>query len=88
MNKAKVMISMSEEFLSEIDEIAKEEKRSRSDLLREAINLYLKGRKKQEIPFGNPRVKNAIIIQDALANQDSLKEWNSTAEIRRWREKR
>ena len=88
MNKAKVMISMSEDFLSEIDKIAKEEKRSRSDLLREAINLYLKGRKEQKIPIRNPRVKNAIIIQDNLAHQDILKEWDSTAELRRWREKR
>jgi metal-responsive CopG/Arc/MetJ family transcriptional regulator len=88
MNKAKVMISMSEDFLSEIDKIAKEEKRSRSDLLREAINLYLKGRKEQKIPIRNPRVKNAIIIQDNLAHQDILKEWDSTDEIRRWREKR
>ena len=87
MSKAKVMISISEDFLSEIDQIAKEENRSRSDLLREAISLYLKDRKGDVIPGQNTRIQNAITIQDAIAHQDTLREWNSTAEIRRWREK-
>ena len=88
MNKAKVMISVSKDFLSEIDKIAKEEKRSRSDLLREAINLYLKSRKEQAIPIRNSRIRSAVAIQDDLTHQDTLKEWNSTDEIHKWRENR
>ena len=88
MNKSRVMISISEDSLNEVDKIAEEEKRSRSDLLREAINIYLKNRKEQSTPIKNSRVINAITIQDSLAYQDTLKDWDSTSEIRKWREKR
>jgi len=88
MIETKVMLSISKDSLNEIDKIAKEENRSRSDLLREAISIYLKDRKGEAIPEQNARVQNAIIIQDAIARQDILKEWDSTAEIRRWRESR
>lgn len=36
----KVLISMSEEFLSKIDQLAKKEDRSRSELIREAVRFY------------------------------------------------
>jgi CopG family transcriptional regulator/antitoxin EndoAI len=42
-NKAtRVLISIPEKFLSEVDDKAKEEQRSRSELIREALRLYLK----------------------------------------------
>jgi predicted nucleotidyltransferase len=38
---AKVMVSFPEEFLSEVDRVAQEEHRSRSELVREALRLYI-----------------------------------------------
>jgi metal-responsive CopG/Arc/MetJ family transcriptional regulator len=88
MSRAKVMISIPEEFLAEIDKAATEENRSRSEFLREAARLYLEIRKNPVTPGQDPRVQKAIAIQDMLAHQDTLPEWNSTVEIRRWRENR
>ena len=85
MSRTKVMISIPEDFLAKIDEAAKEDNRSRSEFLREAARLYLEVREIQT-PGQDPRVQKAIAIQDALARQDALKNWDSTAEIRRWRE--
>ncbi len=85
MSRTKVMVSMPEDFLAEIDRAAKEENRSRSEFLREAARLYLKIRETPVTPGQDPRIQKAITIQDALAHQDALPEWDSTAEIRRWR---
>lgn len=38
---AKVLISMPEEFLGQIDQFADEEQRSRSELIREALRTYI-----------------------------------------------
>lgn len=43
---AKVLISMKEEFLEEIDKLADSEHRSRSELIREALRLYMRSRTK------------------------------------------
>ncbi|MCA9789667.1 MAG: ribbon-helix-helix protein, CopG family [Cyanobacteria bacterium HKST-UBA06] len=43
---AKVLISMKEEFLEEIDALAEEEHRSRSELIREALRLYMRSRQR------------------------------------------
>ena len=88
MSRAKVMISIPEEFLAEIDKVAKEESRSRSELIREAVRLYLKMRENRKPPVQNPMVQKAIAIQDTLADQDTAVEWGSAAEIRKWRERR
>ena len=88
MSRAKVMISMPEEFLTEIDEAAEEENCSRSEFLRTAVRLYLEVRETRMTPGQDPRVKKAIAIQDELARRDTMPGWDSTAEIRKWRESR
>lgn len=85
MSRLKIMISIPEEFLVEIDRAAEEEKRSRSEFIREAARFYLRVRKTRMAPGQDPRVQKAIVIQDMLAAQDTLKKWDSTAEIRKWR---
>lgn len=40
---AKVLVSMPDKFLKSIDEIANNEQRTRSELIREALRTYLKG---------------------------------------------
>ena len=88
MSRTKVMISIPEEFLAEIDIAAKEENRNRSEFMREAARLYLDVRKTYITPGQNPRVQKAIAIQDEIARRDTLKGWDSVAEIRKWRESR
>jgi CopG family transcriptional regulator/antitoxin EndoAI len=46
---AKVLISMKEEFLDEIDKLADSEHRSRSELIREALRLYMRARQKSSM---------------------------------------
>jgi metal-responsive CopG/Arc/MetJ family transcriptional regulator len=86
MAVAKVMISLSREFLAEIDRVAQEEHRTRSELFREAARLYL--RMRQAVPRDDPRIRQAVTIQDRLAAEDRAVGWDSTAELRRWRERR
>jgi len=39
---ARVLISMKDEFLEQIDEVAEKEQRSRSELIREALRFYIR----------------------------------------------
>ena len=82
---AKVMVSFPEEFLAEVDRIADEEHRSRSELLREAMRLYIEMRRGHRRPGDDPRVQSAAAAQDALAPGAGE---DSTADVRRWREAR
>lgn len=41
---AKVLISMREDFLEKIDEIADSEQRTRSELIRQALRVYIRRR--------------------------------------------
>lgn len=43
---AKVLISMREEFLDQIDEIAESEQRTRSELIRQALRVYMRRRRR------------------------------------------
>ncbi len=44
-NMARVLISMSDEFLNRVDSIATSEQRTRSELIREALRSYLRKNK-------------------------------------------
>ena len=46
---ARVLISMSDEFLSKVDSIANTEQRTRSELIREALRSYLRKSKMNNI---------------------------------------
>jgi metal-responsive CopG/Arc/MetJ family transcriptional regulator len=85
---AKVMVSFPKEFLAQIDRIAEEEHRSRSELLREAMRLYIEVRRGRRRPGDDPRVQSAVATQDALARLAPGNDENSTADVRRWRETR
>ena len=50
MGKYKVVnISMPEEFFQEVEELAKEENRTRSELYREALRQYIENRRWQKL---------------------------------------
>ncbi|MEI7474880.1 MAG: ribbon-helix-helix protein, CopG family [bacterium] len=60
---AKVLVSMPDGFLSQIDEIASMEQRTRSELIREALRSYLKRNR-----VSNPKLEEerARIIESLL----------------------
>ena len=62
-NMARVLISMPEEFLDRIDQVAEGENRTRSELIREALRSYMyKSRVKANTMAG----KNAAILEALL----------------------
>jgi len=84
----KVMVSFPREFLEQVDLVAREEHRSRSELLREAMRLYIEMRRGQRRPGDDPLVRSAVTIQDDLARVAPGTDEDSTADVRRWREAR
>ena len=56
---AKVMLSLPQELLKEIDQSAMAEHRSRSEFVREAVRSYLEEKRSSPRPIDNPRVKSA-----------------------------
>jgi hypothetical protein len=82
----KVMISFPDEFLKEVDRIAREEQRSRSELLREAMRLYITMRQGKIKPGDIPSVQRAVQIQNELARLAPGIGEDSVGEIRRWRD--
>lgn len=60
---ARVLISMPEEFLNRIDQVATGENRSRSELIREALRTYIY---KQKIKESTSSIKNADLLESLL----------------------
>jgi CopG family transcriptional regulator / antitoxin EndoAI len=60
---AKVLISMREDFLNKIDEMANIEQRTRSELIRQALRVYIRRRKKGS---AGSYTKNAEMIESLL----------------------
>lgn len=60
---ARVLISMPEEFLGKIDQVAESEQRSRSELIREALRTYIHKSRVRENSLAG---KNAAILEALL----------------------
>lgn len=60
---ARVLISMPEEFLNKIDQVADGENRSRSELIREALRTYIY---KQQVRQSASVAKNADLLESLL----------------------
>ncbi len=82
---AKVMISLPEKFLSELDEIARVEHRTRSELIREALREYFRKGKEYKRPIDNPLVKEAF---EGLRSIKWRGKFDSTKIIRKMRDSR
>jgi Arc/MetJ-type ribon-helix-helix transcriptional regulator len=82
---AKVMISLPERFLSEIDKAARSEQRTRSELIREALRAYLHGDKRFAKPIDNPHVQEAFKTLRSLTWKEKF---DSTEIIRTMRDSR
>ena len=60
---ARVLISMPEQFLGEIDNVAETENRSRSELIREALRTYIHRNKVRNSAYAS---KNAEMLEALL----------------------
>ena len=60
---ARVLISMPEDFLSRIDQVAEGENRTRSELIREALRSYMY---KSRVKSSAMASKNAAILEALL----------------------
>lgn len=82
---AKVMISLPDEFLSEVDKAAKSEHRTRSDLIREALREYFRGGNRPQKPIENSRVREAF---ETLRSLTWKEKFDSTEAIRKMHDSR
>jgi metal-responsive CopG/Arc/MetJ family transcriptional regulator len=62
-----VTASFPNELMAEVDRIACQERRSRSELLCEAVRLYIEMCQSRRRPGDDPRVQQAVASQDTLA---------------------
>ena len=60
-NMARVLISMSNDFLSKVDNVASSEQRTRSELIREALRVY-----RNKISNNLKAEENATILTELL----------------------
>ena len=60
---ARVLISMSNDFLNKVDSIAAGEQRTRSELIREALRIYIK---RNKIANNTKAQENADILSELL----------------------
>ena len=63
---ARVLISMPEKFLDEIDSVADAENRTRSELIREALRTYMY---RSQVRNGKKAATNAEILEALLGQQ-------------------
>jgi len=76
---------LSEEIVEELDTLAREEHKSRSELLREAAeNLIAEHRRRQEEERRRASLERAVAAQDRLRMKSGA--WDGVAEVRKWRE--
>ena len=84
---AKVMLSMSEELLAEIDKVAQETGRTRSGLLQYVWRLYMLDKLDRTPPGDRPGVREALDKARAASKGKSLGR-DSTEIIREMRDTR
>jgi CopG family transcriptional regulator / antitoxin EndoAI len=62
---ARVLISMKDEFLELIDEVAENEQRTRSELIREALRMYIR----RNVSLQNNRIDQETQSLEVILNQ-------------------
>ena len=61
---ARVLISMSNDFLNRVDSVASSEQRTRSELIREALRVYIK---RNRISNSLKAEENAAVLSELLS---------------------
>jgi CopG family transcriptional regulator / antitoxin EndoAI len=84
---AKVMITMPDDFLKELDKAANVEHRTRSELIREAVRAYMMNRVAAKRPslLDKPSVRAAVELQDKMRRASRGVRFDSVAFIRKMR---
>ena len=80
MSTTTVNISFQEDLLSDIDNIARKESRTRAELLREAVRMYLERKRRWDQIFAYGRSK---VVQNHLTEADVAQEISSYRKERR-----
>jgi metal-responsive CopG/Arc/MetJ family transcriptional regulator len=62
---AKVLISMQEDFLGKVDEMADKDQRSRSEFIRQALRVYIRRRRARNLN-STRYTKNAELLEALL----------------------
>lgn len=80
MKTSTVNISFSKELLDQIDETARKECRSRSELLREAARIYIDRKKRWDVIFGlaGGAAKDAVMTEGDIDREIALYRRNKT----------
>lgn len=60
---ARILVSMPDEFLNRVDEIAQTEQRTRSELVREALRGYIR---RSSVPNPQKAIENAALLDEIL----------------------
>ena len=60
---ARILVSMPDEFLSKVDQVAGDEQRTRSELVREALRTYIK---RSKLPNPRKALNNAKLLETIL----------------------
>ena len=76
----KVNVSMPAEIIKKLDEAAREARSSRSALLTQAAILYLEAKENEKIQESQRQAARDI---DRI--RESVKPWDATAEVLKWR---
>ncbi len=79
MKSSTVNISFNDELLKQIDQVAQEESRSRSELIREAARTYIERK---------TRWKQIFAFAEARAKQQNITEADISEEITAYRQER
>jgi len=87
MTVLEITIPLAEEELAAIDQIAATQQLTRAEFVRRAVRQALQYRRRYARPIDDPRVREAVAMMRAIAARDTLKDWDSAAEIRRWRDR-
>jgi CopG family transcriptional regulator / antitoxin EndoAI len=73
---AKVLVSLPEEFLELVDKVANEEHRSRSELIREALRIYLETRQVRKLRLR--QVSESVAVYDAFSAE--MNAWDAASD--------
>jgi len=84
---ARFVVTVSDEFLKEIDARAEAEHRSRSELVREALRGYLRSGGRTEDISNRPEFKKAIQFQDEMRRRHEGSGYSGSAVVREMRDR-
>lgn len=83
----KINITVPEEFLLKIDRTAKDERLTRSEFLRKAVESFWEAKQKEKADQQRmKRIKTAMGVQEELRLKSGT--WDGVQEIRMWRDAR